>query len=512
MLDFFARPYWLLIWPFLAWWLLACSSSPTRWRLPTALAPRLLKGGATSAKPPSWSQGLLPQRLFTASAASAGHRLWALLTSALLTLALAGIGWHPGEHWQPRDQALLLIMQELSDEPHLNTSQRRILPLLQSRQQGESALIVFTAQAHLASPATPDHAAVIHLYSLLHPSVLPEARANPSVALEGTLQLARSVTSHRPADWLLSTASAPSPHQLSRLSLPAGVELHWLLEAEPSPALLAAAPDQCHFYGPSALPRFTAQDRQDRLLQDAVLFQEQSHWALLLALLLIGTRWALSCGRFTPWFVLLLCLPMAEVSLAQAHALRDQEAQAHQLFAQERYAAAASAFIQLITAQDPDALADQALSITAQRWAYNAGTSWLMAGEPEQAQHWLNKAQELDFLPVCVHSQLAQRLSAHPLEAPAISFEAALTQCLGGHSAEQQAGQGEGEGQDFAQHRAATQDSASTGSETAASTRWTASRRSNSSPLDEAGQQRLDQLESDPWRLLRRLFREESAP
>lgn len=512
MLDFFARPYWLLIWPCLAWWLLTCSSSPTRWRLPAALAPRLLKGGATSAKPPSWSHGLVPQRLFTASSASAGHRLWALLTSALLTLALAGVGWLPGEHWQPRDQALLLVMQELSDEAHLNTSQRRILPLLQSRQQGESALLVFAAQAHLASPATPDHAAVIHLYSLLHPSVLPSASRSSSGGLEAALQLAHQLSGERPADWLLTSANAPTAHQLDSLNLLPHVRLHWLLEHQPSAALLAAAPDQVQFYGPSSLPRLTAQDRQDRLLQGATLFQELSHWALLLALLLIGARWALSRGRFTPWLVLLLWLPMAEMSQAQSRALADQEAQAHQLYAQAQYAAAASAFIQLITAQDPDHLAAQTLSPTAQRWAYNAGTSWLMAGEPEQALRWLNKAQELDFLPVCAHSQLAQRLITHPLEAPAISFEAALAQCLGGHSAEQQAGQGEGEGQDVAQHRAVAQDSASTGSETAASARWTASRRSSSSPLDEAGQQRLDQLESDPWRLLRHLFREESAP
>ena len=167
MTDFLARPWLLLAAPLIYWVLkeVLRPSNANSWAsfLPPELAERLLtQGGAGEA-----AKAKVPL--------VQGHWVFLLLT-ALFTLTLAGVGYALKVDQLPNEQQELVIIHYLAPAVRGNTapqrqleaSQRALIPLLNSRQQGKTALVYYAGSAHLVSPMTEDAATLRQLFSLTH--------------------------------------------------------------------------------------------------------------------------------------------------------------------------------------------------------------------------------------------------------------------------------------------------------------------------------------------------------
>ncbi|RRV16051.1 VWA domain-containing protein [Pseudomonas saudiphocaensis] len=176
------RPYWLLLVPLPIWLL---------WRL-----------WHLRRRTGNW-QRLLPeafhQVLLTKGKSRSSRLPWLLLGCAwlLACLALLGPSWQQVE--QPglsRDDPLVILldltpaMLAADLQPtRLEHAKRKILDLLQARQDAQTAVVVFAGSAHTLVPLTRDLATTRNLLDALHPSLMPATgqRADLAVAQGITL-------------------------------------------------------------------------------------------------------------------------------------------------------------------------------------------------------------------------------------------------------------------------------------------------------------------------------------
>jgi len=177
LLPHLLRPYWLLILPLLIWLL---------WRL----WHRQLQVGR-------W-QRLLPEA-FHAALLTRGRlrhsRLpWLVLGLAwlLAVIALLGPSWQRFEQPSMKRSDPLVVLLELtpsmlaSDAPptRLEQAKRKLLDLLERRQDVQTAVVVFAGSAHTVVPLSDDLATTRNLLDALHPSLMPEPgqRADRAIA------------------------------------------------------------------------------------------------------------------------------------------------------------------------------------------------------------------------------------------------------------------------------------------------------------------------------------------
>lgn len=177
LLPHLLRPYWLLILPLLIWLL---------WRL----WHRQLQVGR-------W-QRLLPEA-FHAALLTRGRlrhsRLpWLVLGLAwlLAVIALLGPSWQRFEQPSIKRSDPLVVLLELtpsmlaSDAPptRLEQAKRKLLDLLERRQDVQTAVVVFAGSAHTVVPLSDDLATTRNLLDALHPSLMPEPgqRADRAIA------------------------------------------------------------------------------------------------------------------------------------------------------------------------------------------------------------------------------------------------------------------------------------------------------------------------------------------
>ena len=244
------------------------------------------------------------------------------------------------------------------------------------------------------------------------------------------------------------------------------------------------------------------------------LFQELSHWPLLLAMALLlwqflgqprpqvqGTAGVFCLG-------VLLSHAGGGATQAQAGAWQHPERQAWQAleageaervlqltqqphllgaawFQLGDYPQAALAFEQALAELTPrQADSNQALDL-----AFNAGTAWLYAGDAERALEFLNQVLATDSkrLDACINRELAQALKVNRGWPEA---EALQARCQGAQ-----------------QSPSTQQDASSSGMND-----WLpgpARSCPGCLPLSAEDEQLLEQLEDDPWRLLRHRFRQD---
>lgn len=185
MIDFWPhllRPYWLLLVPlpiWLLWHLWHLRRQTGRWQrlLPKAFHKVLLTNGKLRSS-------RLP---------------WLLLgCSWLLTcLALLGPSWQQAEQPGLSRNDPLVILLDLTpailaadlQPSRLEHAKRKILDLLQTRQDAQTAVVVFAGSAHTLVPLTKDLATTQNLLDALHPNLMPAAgqRADLAVAQGITL-------------------------------------------------------------------------------------------------------------------------------------------------------------------------------------------------------------------------------------------------------------------------------------------------------------------------------------
>ncbi|HEY7774104.1 MAG TPA: VWA domain-containing protein, partial [Marinagarivorans sp.] len=216
----FLRPWWLLaLLPIVGLLLLLWRShyQSQQWHKHIApqLLPALLEGGLNKSN--RW--------VFTAIAAS-----W-----LLACIALAGPVWQKQPSPVVQNTQALVICWDLSPSmlaedvspSRLARSRLKIIDLLKSRPDGQTALIAFSGEAYTVTPLTDDIQTIINLLPALAPNTLPTLGSNPEMAFEQANELLNQagvprgeivmITDEIPTDALetLSDLVSASPHQLT---------------------------------------------------------------------------------------------------------------------------------------------------------------------------------------------------------------------------------------------------------------------------------------------------------
>lgn len=523
MLDWVARPWLVLLAPVLYWLLRQAFQSlhfsPWQQLLPAGLAERLLvnhKNSTHSIKiSDAWLAGLL---------------------TLLFTLALVGPGSPVDLREAQRIQQEVVIIQRLAPpEPGqtdamalLDRSQQLLVPFLNNRDQGQTALIFYSGSAHLASPMTGDSATLRQLMSLAHPSVMPLSGDDPAKALGLAAQVGELATANRERaalHWLWITDRLPPRSELEAAleKKPAGAELLLILtqdslsadaqQAVAGQPLTLVAANEARAYldqinqvsGPASL-------QQDIDWQG---FKEQGHWFLLPALLLLlwhylGQPWPkhLPWQRSLPMVLLgLLTFPLAFYSQpAAAWGWQNQDYQAWRAlqknqpeltlqktqkprllaeawFQLEDYPQAALAYEEALKQppEDPDQHLDM---------LFNTGTAWLFSGQAQQALSYFEqvKQEQPEREDNCINHQLALRLVQ---QEPLPSATTLQELCKG------------------AQPQPPSPEVAPQEEQPPPPDDWQPQRAQcpDCLPLSQEERESLEQLQEDPWRLLRNRFR-----
>lgn len=176
------RPWWLLLLPLLGWllWQLWHRERRSgRWQLllPPAFQAALLSGGRTR-------NNRLP---------------WIALGLAwlLACLALLGPSWQRVELASQKRADPLVVMLELtpamlatdSTPNRLEQAKRKLIDLLQAREEAQTAIIVFAGSAHTLVPLSDDLGTARNLLEALKPSLMPEPGHRADLAVDKALSL-----------------------------------------------------------------------------------------------------------------------------------------------------------------------------------------------------------------------------------------------------------------------------------------------------------------------------------
>jgi Ca-activated chloride channel family protein len=176
------RPWWLLLLPLLGWLLWQLwhrQKRAGRWQmiLPVAFHAVLLGGGGgRDSKLPWVALGLA----------------W-----TLAVLALLGPSWQHVEQTSQKPADPLVVLLELTPEmlatdtppTRLEQARRKLLDLLQSRSDSQTAIIVYAGSAHTLVPLSDDLATSRNLLDALKPSIMPEAGHRADLAVKKALAL-----------------------------------------------------------------------------------------------------------------------------------------------------------------------------------------------------------------------------------------------------------------------------------------------------------------------------------
>jgi Ca-activated chloride channel family protein len=176
------RPFWLLLLPLLGWllWQLWHRERRSgRWQLllPAAFQAVLLSGGRTR-------NNRLP---------------WVALGLAwlLALLALLGPSWQRMEQASQKRADPLVVLLELTPAmlatdaapSRLEQAKRKLLDLLQARNDAQTAIIVYAGSAHTLVPLSDDLATARNLLEAVKPSIMPEPGRRADLAVSRALEL-----------------------------------------------------------------------------------------------------------------------------------------------------------------------------------------------------------------------------------------------------------------------------------------------------------------------------------
>jgi Ca-activated chloride channel family protein len=171
------RPEWLLALPPIA-------------LLALAMARRQLAPG-------SWQRvvdpALAPYVLSRSSGRAADSRWWLLLSGGVIAaIALAGPSWSRLEQPVFRSEQAIVIALDLSRSmdaadlapSRLTRARLKILELLERRRSGQTALVVYSANAFTVTPLTTDADTVAALVNSLSTDIMPSRGSYPAAAID----------------------------------------------------------------------------------------------------------------------------------------------------------------------------------------------------------------------------------------------------------------------------------------------------------------------------------------
>ena len=178
----FLRPAWLLLLlPLLLslWWLARRRFDSSRWR-------------------DIIDQRLLPFVLSEGGAESRGRLRWVLAAvAALAIVALAGPTWEQLPQPVFQRQSALVIALDLSRSmdatdvrpSRLARARHKIADILNLREEGQTALVVYAADAFVVTPLTDDSETIVNLLAVLESELMPAQGTRADRALELAFEL-----------------------------------------------------------------------------------------------------------------------------------------------------------------------------------------------------------------------------------------------------------------------------------------------------------------------------------
>jgi Ca-activated chloride channel homolog len=141
---------------------------------------------------------LLPFLLEGKTVKTPGHYLWILLFAWILSvIALAGPSWKKAPVAVEKNDKALVILLDLS--PSMLTedikpsrvirARLKIADLLRERPDGQTALLVYAADAHVVTPLTDDAKTINNLLPMLSPKLMPAQGSNTEAAVTRAIKL-----------------------------------------------------------------------------------------------------------------------------------------------------------------------------------------------------------------------------------------------------------------------------------------------------------------------------------
>ncbi|SEN64113.1 Ca-activated chloride channel family protein [Pseudomonas sp. ok272] len=441
------RPWWLLILPVLGgllWQLWHRQKRAGRWQmiLPPAFHAALLSGG-------SGRESKLP---------------WVALGLGwlLAVLALLGPSWERVEQAAHKPADPLVVLLELTPEmlatdvapTRLEQAKRKLLDLLQTRSDAQTAIVVYSGSAHTLVPLSDDLSTSRNLLDALKPSIMPEVGHRADLAVAKALTLLERGGLGQGRILLIGSSLTEQERQGIRQAL-RGQAAQWLMlgigtrQGAPvtaedgsflkdtqgailvprldNPGLKAFAHELGGRYRPARLndndlrglglldtPHSLRDDGQTLRLDT---WADQGYW-LLLPLLLLA-----ACAGRRGW---LLCLPFLLLTLPQpsyAFTFNDlwlrPDQQGLHLLNQQQPLAAAEHFedpqwqgVALYAAGEYAAAAERFAQGSDARAHYNRGNALAKSGELEAAIDAYEQALELqpDLRPALVNKALVEAL------------------------------------------------------------------------------------------------------
>ncbi len=152
--------------------------------------------------PGSWQRivdpVLVPYVLVRNQAKGLSYRWWLLLLCGLIAvLSIAGPSWTRVEQPVFRSEQAIVIALDLSysmdaqdlTPSRLTRAKLKILDILERRKSGQTALVVYSANAFTVTPLTTDADTVAALVNSLSTDIMPSRGSNPPTAIEKGRQL-----------------------------------------------------------------------------------------------------------------------------------------------------------------------------------------------------------------------------------------------------------------------------------------------------------------------------------
>lgn len=136
-------------------------------------------------------------------------------------LALAGPTWkqisYPAQEQQSAlvvvlDQSLAMRVDDMDPDRH-TLARRKLLDILDHRDEGQTGLVVYAGEAHVVTPLTEDNVTTRALVPSLSPEIMPAQGNNPSHGIELALELLRESRSGTGQILLMTNGVAASQRE-----------------------------------------------------------------------------------------------------------------------------------------------------------------------------------------------------------------------------------------------------------------------------------------------------------
>jgi Ca-activated chloride channel family protein len=122
---------------------------------------------------------------------------WVGVGWLVAVISLAGPSWEQLPQPVERREDALIILYDMSysmlaqdQQPsRLDRAQRKLIDLLEQRNEGLTGLVAYAGDAHVVSPLTDDNRTIANLLPALSPSMMPLPGSSPATAVEQALGL-----------------------------------------------------------------------------------------------------------------------------------------------------------------------------------------------------------------------------------------------------------------------------------------------------------------------------------